>query len=1720
MPACLHHDRSPVCSRGIALILVIVVLMALLLIATPFAVSMKDHRVVTTMNDGAVRSHEDLRSVVNLVSGRLAVSHPNQDPSPDVDGNQEIDQAAAFSPDTLMDGARNPRGSIWSARVEDEQAKLDLNGISPFTLANLLGSRTVLADKVSDAATEIPVEDSSIFDSEGGWVVVDAELIHYQGVTLGALTGCERGVNAVDEEPARFAVTESFYFCPGSLVRITDGVRTDYGLVSRTVVGRRDLFTGRGGRLEITHGFTPAAAHAARSPVIDARAFAVHIYRILRQPGACYRYPTVSAIRQITDLGLAGFDPSRLERVLPYLTVFARHEGAARWGNARTILDNFTYRQVDWLGDRTWIEYEVRYPVNLNTATKPVLRALLVGLHTERDEEWVTEAIADKLVERIETARTERPLESAEDFLDRVLTPAQQLEEITRNQRDAVFQNFFDSPMLTFLKGGTHRAVFHSLDTYSITAAVSRNNAAGVEIARRRAREVVSVAPPRLLTFGLDSQWDFEKQVLPGRYCRFVTTYPVSVEHQQSPQDPPIFDPPNRSRKQLSGYARNLRRESRGQETRDVFASRLNEGTEGEDAGSVRYRPARSADGIRTMRGTEPTRYPVEHFDNHDEIDGMHLESGVRQVRLGSMRGRFGGRGGRGASNTRPGPRVIGLWYQPRWDDATQGRRYIWGSGLEPTSNKMELYYDGEEHALVLEVADTGLNREEDLSRVYFPIALQRNTWYQLAAVVAGTRPDQLQILVDGVPYRGTQTEKNRQRYRFLTHLTGELDASETSIQVEDTTHFPERGVLIIGEERIEYQSKTKTTFRALSHDGTSTVVRRGRGARGSEPVTHVMGAAVLLYGYGNALQSDLPQTGGHLAGVPDTFGRWRPAMLAGTDRITTVRGAPAGLLDTSTTIPLVAAGGGTLEGFQQSGLALLCSARIQRQGPDPTPQNPNPAGVVEMGGVELIHYQTLAGNELQGVTRGVTTPLLTKIMKEEAASLLNPTLPKVFLNGTESQLQVQAENGTGILPTWVIPVSVQVSTIEKWLDPVTTGFSERVQINDGGTGIPEWVRYDERLALNGGAFLARTQWPHLLAAFRQICRRAITLPTSSGGQDTDGTTGATNGSTTSTEAQEAQETFLGPVADTEVAEGLGKNNWLEFRGSDGTEDQAHPKNTEVIQVFRTELPGAGPDDHVTIVNGTGETRATHLVRWGAAYRNADLGAVARSGVHFASFRANVAHGWVSDTTAMRNQTNRNPAAVALDTVPRQIQWDTRRVTRILKAPSGELPARGSDTLTVGGTFGGNHAPCVVDEIETFDQNEALVRRIFLTPARKMAYDAARNPAATEEARQKQREAIAKASRVVSAEETNITLALANVWNDFDGLVKEREMFRGSVALVGTGGTGGGRRGQSGGFAYTRRSRDDQDAGLVRIGEEFVVYRGVDTSGAAGLVLKDCTRGAFGSEAAAHEQGEAVLFLSYVELTLLAGEVSAEASRLSVANTLGFSPQGYVAIFDDVQAGSVREIVGYTETRGGGRQGGASEFIMPEKVTTEKMKEILDHYAETGEVDPESGGPGMLRGRYGTLPSRHATNAVVLRLPFRYWDRAAKRADHPALGFYQVPVHRPGAFFKRIDWGEHFPKPHLDVRVLARVDQRTSWAAEPQGKANGLFEFLNPRSKNDANRIDMQGDLLEVRVFFDYRAGAFTPFFEADGWKETPWLTRLGVDYVQPTMVLHHEALR
>ncbi len=1694
-------DRAE--ERGIALILVIVVLMALLLIATPFASNMLNHQVATVVHDSADRAQVDEQSLTNHVMAKLRQTHPRYDKTPYVDGIEEIVAAETLDGVGDLDGVANPRGSIWSARVEDEQAKININAASPFALANLFGGRSKLDDNVSDDDTEIALEDVSGFDPNGGYVVVGAELIKYSGISLNALTGCERGINAVDEEPARIGVSESFYFQPGGLIKISDGLRTDYGVVSRVSAGRRTIFSGRGGSVEISSGFTAAAAHRGGEPVIDARVFAINMYRVLREPGKCYRYPTVSAIRRIVDLGIPGFRPEEIERVMPYLTVYSSHDGAARWGNHRTLVDDFVFRGREWFGSKSWIESEVRYPINVNTASEPVLKALLVGLAGESQNEEVDAEVAGKLIKRIVAARKERPLEDEQDVLDRVFEPALEEEEVTRNLRSAIYQCFFDSPMITFLKGGTHRLIFRSLGAYQVETNVSRNNAAGVELARARSKKVVSVASPELLTEFLDTQFDFERNLTPGRYSRFVQTYPVNVEWQRAPQDPPVFDPPNRALKQLQGYVRNQRRERQGRDEKSVWASRKKTGSEGEDEGSVRYRPTRTADDLQAFRGAfNPMRIGVEHFDNNEDIEGRILSDGPMTVgmRSGRFGRRRGGRGGSGMAAT-----SIGLWYQPRWESGQAGRHYIFGIGENSRSDKVELYYDNEKKQLVLEVADAGLNDENTICRAYFPIVMRAYTNYHIACIVAGSRPDQMQIIVDGVPYRG----QDQQRHRFLTRLVGGLSENDTTIRVESTKEFPSRGVLLVGEEKIEYSGKTENAFRVVA-ETNGAVVKRGRGSRNDtdETWTHPDGAAVTLYGYANGLQSDIPQTSGRIAGAPAGWGRWEPGILEGADPSRNIPGA-FGLPEDATVIKLRK---GTSGGFQETGYALIASPRWEIPVAAQT-NPPQPATTRWVGGLELVYYTSLVNDELRGVTRGVETPRMTETMGGDENDW---TTPKEFLNPFRVSFP-NTQNTLRVIGTYVFPVSLQVSSTNDFLDPGQTNVSERVQIMSGAQGTPEWVRYDEILREGTGGYLARTNWPDLQRLW--IASQRAALP------EADFTPLAPNIQVTWRPAQ-GQDPNNPPYNFETLEEFLARvRNQFRFRGCDGTIDNGATNNTEVLQVFRTERPSAGPEDVVTLIDDTGKTKERHTVSHAAPNRNCGIawGQASRiqSKGHFVGFRKNVGRRWEStleDLRAGRGGRGRGRSRPGIDRTLSQISFDTRRVTRILKSPSGELPMAEANRVIVGGTFGGESSPCVVDEIETFafDQSRrggggarSTMRRLISTPYTleywKQRFDPI-SPALSqeaydrEEAARKQR--LARAKRVIDANTPEIRLLRTDVFYDFDGVTAPRSDRTPIVR-------------RNGGFqTYEQRSRDDRDCGCIRIGEELVIYRGIEDDNTE-LVLKDCIRGAFGTEPQPHSHGETAFFLSYMEMTFLQGELSAEGSTVTVEETLGFSPQGYFAVFGSAASGEVREVIGYTTHPS---RGNRNEFVMPQRVDREHLERMIEEGLE--EADRDGGGAGIFRGRFGTVPARHAARAIVLRLPFRYWDRAARNADNPEMGYFQFPIHRHGAFFKSLSWGEKFPHKNLDIRVLARVDRRAPWDSEPNGRTNGLFEFVNPRGQDDPNRIDMQADLLELRVFLEYRSGAFGAYFDADGWKDTPWLTKFRVDYVQPNEVLFREERR
>ena len=69
--------------------------------------------------------------------------------------------------------------------------------------------------------------------------------------------------------------------------------------------------------------------------------------------------------------------------------------------------------------------------------------------------------------------------------------------------------------------------------------------------------------------------------------------------------------------------------------------------------------------------------------------------------------------------------------------------------------------------------------------------------------------------------------------------LNGAINNAVTTITVDDTTHFPASGELLIETERVTYTGKTGTTFTGCT-----------RGANGSAAASHADNVVVKQYGY------------------------------------------------------------------------------------------------------------------------------------------------------------------------------------------------------------------------------------------------------------------------------------------------------------------------------------------------------------------------------------------------------------------------------------------------------------------------------------------------------------------------------------------------------------------------------------------------------------------------------------------------------------------------------------------------------------------------------------------------------------------------------------------------------------------------------------------------------------------------------------------------------
>src|SRR5206468_84111 len=83
---------------------------------------------------------------------------------------------------------QNPDGSIWSAKIEDEQAKVNVNTCPPTLLGNLIASG-LLAQPAEKGATQLFVDDGRRFPPGGGSVCLNGEPnpLHYAAVQGNAI---------------------------------------------------------------------------------------------------------------------------------------------------------------------------------------------------------------------------------------------------------------------------------------------------------------------------------------------------------------------------------------------------------------------------------------------------------------------------------------------------------------------------------------------------------------------------------------------------------------------------------------------------------------------------------------------------------------------------------------------------------------------------------------------------------------------------------------------------------------------------------------------------------------------------------------------------------------------------------------------------------------------------------------------------------------------------------------------------------------------------------------------------------------------------------------------------------------------------------------------------------------------------------------------------------------------------------------------------------------------------------------------------------------------------------------------------------------------------------------------------------------------------------------------------------------------------------------------
>ena len=797
--------------KGVAIIMVIAVLTGLLALAAPFVLSMVLHGRTARGDMNAIQAQLGSEAATAHALAHLVKNVSRYDPTSNQlplttlsDLKVAMDfPAAGKGFEKLGVNLQSPRGQMWTAKVEDEQGKINLSTAPPALLGNLLGS-AVLMEPVGQGSSALQVDDGSQFNPYGGSVHMTGErqVLHYSAVqgnvillTQGPETPHLVGELVYDGRAKQILD----YKFQGGGPKFTP-FRSIYEIKMALAGNPVDaLLPGEFARIErhltVNSGMNgPLWGHAERP----------------KEQGA------ISTDSFHVENG-DGFTPGGLIRVVE--AGIPQNYARVRWVNlnktnnsANVQLDNPI--GLDTRGSDRYIQPEMRHPINVNTASTEVLVACFKGICMTHSREPVRRQNAEMLADFIRSLK--QPMIDA-DSLKEVLNQAMNKGIFSTPLRDAIFINATE-PNSPKLRTTTVPFCFFSYGSYTIEGTGVVNGDNGLQLARQTTRQLLTMPTLWPGYFKIEWQAGFQKLLDQGMGAK-VVTFPIAM-----------------------GLNRNKRNQP-----------------------GVRQ-PAEHSGGVRLDVGecgphknqNDPTEW-IEHCVNEKDPgyrqDGYDMSKRDAFVLPLPQTGQLPTYKGLACV-----PTAVEMWYKP----IRSGQCIFYDESLEEDRNRITFSYDPA-RGLVVQVFDAGYEcqdaRTNDWTHlrrkpveIIYPQQLDGGEWYHVAASWKTGRPNGQEIRVDAQPKPQNEELKFRPGTRLAQALTlKDVDALELE-EIEESNDYPKAGAVQIGEEIVEYLQRSGNTLQRLN-----------RGARLSAAAKHDKGELVVPFGYSITLAGNLPIGGATL---------------------------------------------------------------------------------------------------------------------------------------------------------------------------------------------------------------------------------------------------------------------------------------------------------------------------------------------------------------------------------------------------------------------------------------------------------------------------------------------------------------------------------------------------------------------------------------------------------------------------------------------------------------------------------------------------------------------------------------------------------------------------------------------------------------------------------------------------------------------------------------